>query len=161
DAGAGGEGGEVTGLHPVELAVDPGVDLAGDDEGELLLARLGVGPGAAGPGEEAHDVEPDAAHAGGAAGGARGGHLAGAVGVAVPGLGDVGCGDDEWGSARHGASELAPTEPPARPSKRPERPADRPPDNPLVTDSGRCRPRNVSSGRRGPSLAVESGTWKG
>ena len=108
DAGAGRERGEVTGLHPQELAVDRGVDLAGDDEGELLLARLGVGPGGAGPGQEAHEVETDLAEAGGAADGAGGRHLLVAVGVAVPGLGDVGWRDDEGRSARHGPASFAP-----------------------------------------------------
>ena len=139
DAGPGGEGGEIAGLHPVELAVDPRVHLAGDDEDELLLARLGVGPGGAGAREDPHQMEPDAAEPGRAADGARGRHVLVAVRVAVPGLGDVGGGDDERGSARHGRVQLALSEPSSG-TEVPERPA--------VGRTGRGMP---ACGRRRPT----------
>src|SRR5512144_1167611 len=128
DAGAGGERGEVARLHPVQLAVDPGVDLAGDDVGELLLARLGVRPGGAGAGKEPDQVEPDLAQAGGAPDGPGGRHRLVAVRVAVPRLGNLGCGDDEGRSARHGPVSFAPPEPSDGIPKCPDRAACRAPD---------------------------------
>ena len=44
DPGAGRERGQVAGHHAVQVAVDPGVDLALDDIDELFLVLLGVGP---------------------------------------------------------------------------------------------------------------------